>query len=111
MAVATLSTLAANYFRGGRRLFTNKTDGLKALLNIYIAKINEVIAEVYTPETLTVGNAAGYYLAGRGWLVCDGTNPPTVAALRVQTTDTGVFFDCTITAASAAANTWVMTAV
>jgi hypothetical protein len=93
MAISTLTTLAANYFRGGRRLTRNDAVGLKALLNTYIAKINEIISSTEF-GSLIVGDPTGYYTSGHAWMLVDGYNPPTFSKIRVQDQVTGDFYDC-----------------
>ena len=93
-AVSTLTTLAANYFRGSRRLTTNKADGLRALVNVIIAKVNEVIGARETLDTLTVGDSTGYYTGGHTWIIIDGIHPPTFSKIRVQDQVSGDFYDC-----------------
>lgn len=93
-AVSTLTTLAANYFRGSRRLTTNKSDGLKAVLNTIVAKVNEVIGARELLDTLFVGDYEGYYTGGHTWMIIDGVHPPTFSKIRVQDQVTGEFYDC-----------------
>jgi hypothetical protein len=85
--------LAANYFRGGRHLYTNKETGLKAVINSVIGKVNEIISTAEL-DILTVGDPTGYYTVGHSWMIIDGYNPPTFSKIRVQDQVTGDFYDC-----------------
>ena len=91
MAIVSLSTLSTALFKGGRGLTGTAATSLVGSLNTVITKINEVIAGMVTLDTLTVGTSGGggYYGTTDSWLVIDGTNPPTVARLRMQDEDTG----------------------
>jgi hypothetical protein len=98
MAISTLSTLAARYFKGGSWIYSsNSSYGLRAVLNTMIAKINEIIAGMVDLDTLTVGNAATYYLGGDSWMVIDGVNPPIFSRIWLQDTATGTFYVLSVT--------------
>jgi hypothetical protein len=93
MSISTLTSLASNYFRGFSHLTRNGDDGLKAIINTIIAKVNEILTATEF-DTLTVGDPTGYYLTGHAWMIIDGYNPPTFSKIRVQDQVTGIFYDC-----------------
>jgi len=72
--------------------------GLVADLNTVITKVNSIIQGQLTLGYLALGELAYNYggASGRAWLLFDGVNPPTVAAMRFEDTDTGAFFDVTV---------------
>jgi len=92
--IASLSTLSTAIFKGGRGLTGSGTGSLVAALNTIIAKVNEVITSgMIDLETLIVGVEGGgaYYGTTDSWLVIDGTNPPTVARIRMMDETTGLY--------------------
>ena len=98
MAIATLSTLAATHFKGGRNITTGApTSQLAYLVNLAVAKVNEVIASLNagTLDVLDVGGGGAgaglYYGASDSWFQVDGTNPPTCSRFRIQDQDDGSF--------------------
>ena len=93
--IATLSTLATNFFFGGSRL-TDPVGGLVAHLNTVVAKVNSIISSGLDMSYLALGTVTTYYLAGDAWALFDGVNPLTVSAIRFQSSDTGNFFDATL---------------
>lgn len=99
MAISTLSTLATDYFKGLRRLFGSQSADLVGRLNVYIAKINEILDVVNGSDsfdTLSVGTGTGvYYGSSDSWFQVDGTNPPTLSAFRIQNQANGAFVTVT----------------
>jgi len=92
MAIASLSTLSTQLFRGGKLLTPRGTGDLADQLNTMIAKINEMITGWPDHDTLNVGSGAGpYYAGGESWLTVDGTNPPTMPRIRLQDQTTGAY--------------------
>lgn len=92
MAIATLSTYGLDHFKGGRRVSGRSSTGLVGILNTLVAKINAVIADMNTGtlDVLDVGSGTGaYYGTSDSWFFVDGTNPPTLSALRFVDTVTG----------------------
>lgn len=96
MAISTLSTLGTRYFKGGSFLSKATSSGLAAVLNTVIAKVNEVINGMTDLDTLTVGNAATYYLGGHSWMVIDGVNPPLFSMIRLQDQTTGAWYNVSV---------------
>ena len=109
MAIATLSTLAANYFSGASHIAEDNATGLRQLLNTYIAKINEIIANTVETDTyasvqsLDVG-WSDYYGVSDSWLRIDGVNPPLMSKFRLLDTVGGTVRLCEITGGA-----WVIT--
>lgn len=105
MALSTLSTLSTKTFWGGSYLTGSSSSNLVGLLNTIIARINQVIPLVNGTselDALLVGDSTNYYLTGDTWLVVDGVNPPTVAAMRFQDTVDGTFKTVTVASGSLA---------
>ena len=99
MAIANLSTLSTSYFKGGSHLTGSGTGGLAAKLNLIIAKVNEIIDGSGALDALYVGDEGddGYYGgAGHSWIEIDGTNPPTVGAMRFLDQTSGTYVTATI---------------
>lgn len=95
MAISSLSTLSTDKYRGGSYLAA--TAGLATDLNTMISKINEIISGIGTADTATIGAGSGpYYGGSESWLSVDGTNPPTLARLRMQDQTTGGYRILTI---------------
>lgn len=99
MAVATLSTLATDYFKGLRRLFGSQSTDLVGRLNVFIAKINEALGVINGStafDVLSVGTGTGvYYGASDSWFQVDGVHPPTLSAFRIQNQANGAFVTVT----------------
>jgi len=95
MSIANLATLSTSRFKGGSHLTGSGSGTLVAELNTIIAKVNELIDGSDSLEALFVGSEAadGYYGgAGHSWIEIDGTNPPTLAAIRwLDQTDGGYY--------------------
>ena len=93
MAIASLSTISTAAFKGGRGLSGTSSTSLVGRLNTAIAKINEVISGIGdgSLDTLVVGTVGGsaYYASNDSWLSVDGTNPPTMARVRLLDEGTG----------------------
>lgn len=95
-----LSTLASNYFKGGRWLYKNDDSGLKAQINLIITKVNEVLAAVgtgtgYLPF-LALGDSSTYYAGGDAWMLFDGVNPVQVSMIHFQDQNDGSWQALTI---------------
>lgn len=98
MSIANLATLSTSSFKGGAHLTGSGSGGLVAKLNTIIAKVNELIDGSGSLEALYVGEEAddGYYGgAGHSWIEIDGTNPPTIAALRWLDQTDGTYYTTT----------------
>lgn len=94
MAIATLSTLSLDSFKGNRNLTDRDSAGLVGKLNTVIAKINDIISDMNSGsfDVLDVGSGTGtYYGTSDSWMSIDGTNPPTVSLLRIQDQDDGSY--------------------
>ncbi len=94
-AITTLSTLSLHVFRAKAWLASaHATLGLAARLNVFVTKVNAVIARwnAGTLDVLDVGSGTGtYYTSSDSWLEVDGTNPPTLSRFRIQEMDDGHF--------------------
>lgn len=98
MAIATLATLSTSRFKGGAHLTGSGSGTLVAELNTLIAKVNEIIGGSGSLTALYVGDESddGYYGgAGHSWIEIDGTNPPTLAALRWLDQTDGTYYTTT----------------
>ena len=95
MAIATLSTLATNLFKGSAGLSGYSSRSLVVNLNTIIAKINAVIAGIGdgSLDSLIVGTVGGgtYYGSSDSWFSVDGTNPPTLSRFRILDETTGLY--------------------
>jgi hypothetical protein len=100
MAIATLSTYSVEHFKGGRRLTgRDSSTSLVGVLNVIVAKVNAVIAAMNagTLDVLDVGSGTGaYYGTSDSWINVDGTNPPSLSAIRFVDTVTGAYRTVTI---------------
>ena len=92
-----LSSLAAGYFAGGKRLPDRGSFGLVAKYNLIITRVNEVIDALsdgtedleidnMKSDTLDVGTDVAGYVASESWMLIDGTRPPVMS--RVILLDT-----------------------
>lgn len=98
MAIANLSTLSTSLFKGGAHLTGTSSTALAGRLNTIISKINEIIDGSGALEALYVGDEGddGYYGgAGHSWIEIDGTNPPTLAAIRWLDQVDGTYYTTT----------------
>lgn len=101
-AIVTLTQTATRWFRGGSHVTGQKATDLSGILRILQAKVNEVVGRFNngTLDQLVVDDITGYYGGGTNlsWFYCDGVNPPTLATLRIQASDNGLFYDITVAA-------------
>jgi hypothetical protein len=93
MAIASLTNISASKFAGGANLAVAAAGAtaLSADIQAIMNKINEIVSDVNTGalDVLEVGGGiADYYAGNDSWLSIDGTNPPTVSALRMIDVDT-----------------------
>jgi len=101
-AIAKLTTIAAGKFRGA----AEDTRGtLRTEMNLILAKGNEIVdalTGVTTTTTTTfdklyIGAVGGPYGGGNpSWMIIDGTNAPTVGAIRFLDTVLGTYKQLTI---------------
>jgi hypothetical protein len=95
MAIAALSTLSVQTFKGGRNLTGAGDTALVGRLNTIIAKINEVLTGLSdgSLDALVVGTVGGgsYYGSSDSWFSVDGTNPPTMSRFRMLDEATGLY--------------------
>lgn len=95
MAIASLSSISADAFKGGRGLTGTNSSSLRGRLNTIITKINAVITGLSdgSLDSLAVGTAGGgtYYGSSDSWMSIDGTNPPTFSRIRLLDETTGLY--------------------
>ena len=99
MAIAQLSTLAANKYRGGAGIQPRGSSGdLLTELNLIIAKVNEVITGLGTDlSALTVLSGVGSYYSGdKGFFSVVTGQYPTAHGLRLIDWDDGAYKEVTL---------------
>lgn len=106
MAISTLSSLAADAFKGNRNLWGSGTTSLRGRLNTIISKVNDMIADMNAGDfdVLDVGSGTGSYYGGSdSWFSVDGTNPPTFSSFRIQDQNDGSYVTVTCTSGTLSA--------
>ena len=101
-AIAKLTTIAAGKFRGGSE---DTRDLLRTEMNLVLGKGNEIIdaltgvtaVTTTTFNKLYIGAVGGPYGGGNpSWLIIDGTNAPTLGAIRFLDTTLGTYKQMTV---------------